>query len=62
MLMGSRPFTGKTDLEVLQKVIHETPPALDGVLPAGLRLTVEKALEKAADSLQQIRDAVSIRT
>jgi serine/threonine protein kinase len=27
-LGGQRPFTGATDLEVLQKLIHATPPPL----------------------------------
>jgi Tol biopolymer transport system component/predicted Ser/Thr protein kinase len=59
MLAGRRPFEGKSNLEVLQKVIHETPQPLDGGIPVGLRLMVEKALEKdPAERYQNMRDLV----
>src|ERR1700751_6348466 len=48
-LVGRRPFDGATNLETLQAVIHHPPEPLDKLcpgLPAGLRLAVEKALEK----------------
>ena len=35
ILGGHRPFTGATDLEVLQKVIHATPPPLPETVPFG---------------------------
>jgi len=62
-LRGERPFTGATELEVLQKVIHATPPALPESLPAGLRSIVEKALESdPADRYQSMRElAVDLR-
>jgi serine/threonine protein kinase/Tol biopolymer transport system component len=62
-LGGKRPFTGATDLEVLQKVIHSTPPPLPQTVPAGLRNIVEKALERdAADRYQSMREmAVDLR-
>jgi serine/threonine protein kinase/Tol biopolymer transport system component len=62
-LGGQRPFTGATDLEVLQKVIHSTPPPLPETVPAGLRSVVEKALESdPADRYQSMRElAVDLR-
>src|SRR5690242_13946087 len=43
LLAGSRPFTGATSLETLQKVIHETPRPLGDEIPLPLRMVVEKA-------------------
>ncbi len=62
-LGGRRPFTGATDLEVLQKVIHATPPPLPETVPAGMRSIVEKALESdPADRYQSMRElAVDLR-
>jgi serine/threonine protein kinase len=62
-LGGQRPFIGATDLEVLQKVIHATPPPLPETVPSGLRNIVEKALENdPADRYQSMRDlAVDLR-
>ncbi len=63
ILGGHRPFTGATDLEVLQKVIHATPPPLPETVPSGLRSVVEKALENdPADRYQSMRElAVDLR-
>jgi Tol biopolymer transport system component len=59
LLAGQRPFTGKTDLEVLQAIQHQTPAPLPPDLPVGLRLAVDKALEKdPADRYQTMRDLV----
>ena len=62
-LGNQRPFTGATDLEVLQKVIHSTPPPLPQTVPAGLRSVVEKALESdPADRYQSMQElAVDLR-
>jgi serine/threonine protein kinase/Tol biopolymer transport system component len=62
-LASERPFTGATDLEVLQKVIHATPPPLPETVPAGLRSLVEKVLESdPADRYQSMRElAVDLR-
>lgn len=58
-LVGSRPFDGGTDLEVLQAIIHAVPKRLPQSLPAGLRIAVEKALENdPADRYQSLRDLV----
>jgi Tol biopolymer transport system component len=58
-LSGQRPFTGITDLEVLQKVIHATPPPLPETVPPGLRSIAEKALESdPADRYQSMREMV----
>jgi serine/threonine protein kinase len=59
ILSGERPFTGATDLEVLQNVIHATPRPLPQTVPAELRSIVEKALESdPADRYQSTRDLV----
>ena len=44
LLAGRRPFVGKTDLETLQRVIHEAPLPLGEELPPALRIAVDKAL------------------
>ena len=59
LLAGSRPFTGATDKELLQTIIHGTPPPLGADVPYGLRMIVEKALENApAERYQSARDLV----
>ncbi len=62
-LGGERPFTGATDLEVLQNVIHAQPPPLPQTVPAGLRSIVEKALESdPSDRYQSMLElAVDLR-
>jgi Tol biopolymer transport system component/serine/threonine protein kinase len=59
LLAGRRPFTGATDLELLQTVMHGAPKPLDETIPVGLRITVDKALEKdPAERYQTMRDLV----
>jgi serine/threonine protein kinase/Tol biopolymer transport system component len=59
MLAGRRPFVGATDLELLQKVIHESPAPLRQELPAPMRELVSKAIEKTpADRYSSMRDMV----
>jgi eukaryotic-like serine/threonine-protein kinase len=47
-LAGKKAFTGSTELEVLQTIIHGTPLPLRADIPAALRSVVEKALKKDA--------------
>src|SRR5262249_36041 len=63
ILSGKRPFTGSTDLEVLQKIKHAPPPPVPDTLPSGLRNLIEKALETdPADRYQSMRElAVDLR-
>jgi Tol biopolymer transport system component/predicted Ser/Thr protein kinase len=57
MLAGRRPFTGKTDLEVLKTIIHAAPDPLGDSVPANLQNVVEKALEKdPAERYQYMRE------
>jgi len=59
LVAGRRPFEGRTDFEVLHTIIHQEPEALSPDLPVGLRMTVEKAIEKdPADRYQSMRDLV----
>jgi serine/threonine protein kinase len=61
MLADRRPFEGETSLEVLQAIIHRPAPLanLRPGLPVGLRMVVEKALEKnPADRYQTMREMV----
>jgi serine/threonine protein kinase len=59
MLAGRRPFQGKTDLELLQTIIHGEPAPLGDEVPENLRNIVEKALEKdPAERYQGMRDLV----
>jgi len=59
LLVGHRPFSGRSDLEVLQTIIHGSFPPLPEDLPLGLRALVEKALETdPAERYQTMRDLV----
>jgi serine/threonine protein kinase len=59
LLAGQRPFSGATDLERLQAVIHKAAPPLGEHFPPALRAVVEKALEKdRADRYQSMRELV----
>jgi serine/threonine-protein kinase len=59
LLAEYRPFSGATDLETLQAVIHKAPRPLGEHVPATLRAVVEKALEKdRADRYQSMRELV----
>src|SRR5665213_1039074 len=46
MLAGHRPFKAATNLELLQQVIHGTPPPLSDDVPEPLRVLVATAIEK----------------
>jgi serine/threonine protein kinase len=57
LLSGRRPFSGETDLEALQRVIHQAAEPLGMDVPVALRSVVEKALEKdPADRYQSMRE------
>lgn len=59
LLAGRRPFSGATELEVLQTIVHKAAPPLGNEIPAPLRAVVEKALEKdPADRYQSMREMV----
>jgi serine/threonine-protein kinase len=59
MLAGRRPFVGRSDLEVMQHIIHAMPEPLGPEAPATLRLAVDKALEKApGERYQSMREMV----
>jgi eukaryotic-like serine/threonine-protein kinase len=59
LLGGRRPFTGNTDLQVLQAILHSPAEPLRGDVPLPLRSMVEKALEKdPAERYQSMRDLV----
>ena len=59
LLGGRRPFTGNTDLQVLQAILHSPAEPLGEDVPLPLRSAVEKALEKdPAERYQSMRDLV----
>src|SRR5215472_13285878 len=59
LLCGRRPFTGTTDLMVLQNIIHRPAEPLGDQLPLLLRIAVDKALAKdPAERYQTMRDFV----
>ncbi len=59
VLAGRRPFLGRSDLEILEKIIHGSPGPVPSDLPASVRQVIEKALEKdPADRYQTARDLV----
>ena len=58
-LTGRRPFTGATDLEVLQTILHGRAQPLGDDVPPAVRTVVEKAIEKEpAERYQSARDLV----
>jgi Tol biopolymer transport system component len=59
LFAGRRAFAGKTELDTLHAIVHDEPAPLPADLPVGLRLLVEKALEKdPADRFQSMRELV----
>jgi serine/threonine protein kinase/tetratricopeptide (TPR) repeat protein len=62
MLSGRKPFEGATNLELIEAIAHRSAPSLAELcpdLPIGLRMAVEKALEKdPSDRYQSMRDFV----
>lgn len=59
LLAGTRAFTGISDLEVLQKILHSGPAPLDERIPSSLRAVVEKAIEKdPGERYQSMREMV----
>jgi hypothetical protein len=60
LLTGRHPFAGKNSREVLEGIIHGTPAPLDEQLPLGVRLIVERTLEKdPAERYQSMQDLVA---
>jgi Tol biopolymer transport system component len=59
LLAGHRPFEGKNDVEVLHTIVNAPPKPLPQTLPVGLRMAVEKSLEKEPeDRYQSMREMV----
>jgi predicted Ser/Thr protein kinase len=59
VLCGKRPFVGATSMEVLQKIIHDTPDSLSPAVPVALQSVVEKALENdPRERYQSMRELV----
>jgi Tol biopolymer transport system component/predicted Ser/Thr protein kinase len=59
LLAGRRPFSGSSELEILQTIIHGTPEPLGPDVPFVLGLIVGKALDKdPADRYQSARELV----
>src|SRR5688572_22454723 len=59
LLTGRRPFTGETDLEVLQSILHAPAMPLGNDLPESVRRIVEKSIERdPAERYQTMRDLV----
>ncbi len=59
LLAGARPFSARSDVEVLSAIIRDTPKPLPASIPVALRLAVEKALEKdPADRYQTLGELV----
>ena len=59
LLTGRLPFTGATDRDILQKIIHGVPDPVGKEVPLELRAAVEKAVEKdPAKRHQSMRDLI----
>jgi Tol biopolymer transport system component len=59
LLSRRRAFGGKSDVDTLHAIIHDAPEPLSVDVPIGLRLLVEKALEKdPAERFQSMRELV----
>ena len=58
-LAGRRAFERKSDLDTLHAVVHDQPRPLPPDVPVGVRMLVEKALEKdPAERYQSMREMV----
>src|SRR5579883_359160 len=61
-LSGRRPFESKSNLELIQQIIHSSAPPIGNIrpdLPIALRMLIDKALEKdPADRYQNMRELV----
>ncbi len=63
VLAGERPFTGKSDVDVLHAILHSPAPSLGerrADLPAELRMVVEKSLEKEPGERYQSMREVAV--
>src|SRR5262245_15037062 len=59
LLARRRAFGGKSDVDTLHAIIHDAQEPLGADVPIGLRLLVEKALEKdPAERFQSMRELV----
>jgi Tol biopolymer transport system component len=59
LLARHRAFAAKSDLDTLHAIVHDAAEPLPAHVPIGLRLVVEKALEKdPADRFQSMRELV----
>lgn len=59
LLARRRAFGGKSDVDTLHAIIHDAAEPLPAHVPIGLRLLVEKALEKdPAERFQSMRELV----
>jgi serine/threonine protein kinase len=57
LISGQPPFTGRSDLETLQKVIDHSPEPLPEAVPVMVRNVIEKALEKdPSERYQSMRE------
>jgi eukaryotic-like serine/threonine-protein kinase len=59
LLTGELPFTGRTQFEVSSAIINDPPKTIDGPIPLGLRLIVERCLVK--DPAGRYQSAESVR-
>ena len=60
LLTGRRPFAAPSTIEELHNILNASPAPLTGDIPAGVRIVVEKALEKApGDRYQSMRDVAT---
>jgi Tol biopolymer transport system component len=60
MLAGKRPFTAPNGLDLLARVIHETPAPLSPTIPKPLQALVSTAMEKdPANRYQSMADMVA---
>jgi|RhiMethySRZTD1v2_1073278.scaffolds.fasta_scaffold01480_19 Tol biopolymer transport system component len=59
LLAGRRAFAGRSDVDTLHAIVHDAVEPLPAHVPVGLRLLVEKALEKdPAERFQSMRELV----
>jgi len=59
VLAGRRAFAGKSEVDTLHAILHDAPGPLPATVPIGVRLVVEKTLEKdPADRCQSMRELV----
>jgi predicted Ser/Thr protein kinase len=62
LITGEKPFSGRTSIEIVMKVVHQDPPPPRSIkrdIPAAIEAVVMKAMEKSRDRRYPTADALA---